>query len=142
MFSVFCSQVQAEVLLGPANIEALVNEVSGVAIAYRCSCGDWGVWRPGTGARFAGGRPLAVGARSESAVRPAVGEAKSEHHACAGRTSPASGRRRRTLPGYGLSHHCGEVELLVALQQRNVMLPRQHRTSSGRPRNVTTPLTM
>ena len=84
MFSVFCSQVQAEVLLGPASIEALVNEVGGVAIAYRCSCGERGVWRPGTGARSAGDRPLAAGARLESAVRPAVAEAKPERHARAG----------------------------------------------------------
>ena len=41
-------------------VEALVSE-GGVAIAYRRSCGERGVWRPGTGVRSAGGRPLAVG---------------------------------------------------------------------------------
>ena len=54
MFSAYCSQLQADVLLGPADIEALVSEAGGVAIAYRCPCGARGVWRRGAGAHSGG----------------------------------------------------------------------------------------
>jgi hypothetical protein len=47
MFSVFCTVVAAEVLLGPSNIEALLSSGGELAMQYRCSCGERGVWKAG-----------------------------------------------------------------------------------------------
>ena len=49
MFTVFCSVVAGEVLLGPSNIEALLSSGGELAVQYRCSCGERGVWRAGRG---------------------------------------------------------------------------------------------
>ncbi len=47
MFSVFCTVVAAEVLLGPSNIEGLLSSGGELAMEYRCSCGERGVWKAG-----------------------------------------------------------------------------------------------
>lgn len=49
MFTVFCSVVAAEVLLSPANIEGLLSSGGELAMEYRCSCGERGLWRAGRG---------------------------------------------------------------------------------------------
>lgn len=49
MFSVFCTVVAAEVLLGPSNIEGVLSSAGELAMEYRCSCGERGVWRAGRG---------------------------------------------------------------------------------------------
>jgi hypothetical protein len=49
MFSVFCTVVAAEVLLGPSNIEGLLSSGGELAMEYRCACGERGVWRAGRG---------------------------------------------------------------------------------------------
>ena len=50
MFTVFCSVVAAEVLLGPANIDGVLSSGGELAMEYRCSCGaERGVWRAGRG---------------------------------------------------------------------------------------------
>lgn len=50
MFSVYCASVAAEVLLGPGNIEAVLSSGGELAMEYRCSCGERGIWRQGKGA--------------------------------------------------------------------------------------------
>ena len=52
MFTVYCSQAKAEVLLGLGSIEALLGGAGRVEIAYRCSCGERGVWRGGVGCPY------------------------------------------------------------------------------------------
>ena len=47
MFSVFCTFVAAEVLLGPSNIQAVSSSGGELAVEYQCSCGEKGTWRPG-----------------------------------------------------------------------------------------------
>jgi len=47
MFSVFCTAVAAEVLLGPTNIEGVLSSGGELAMAYRCSCGERGLWKRG-----------------------------------------------------------------------------------------------
>ena len=49
MFSVFCSVVAAEVLLDPSHIEALLSSGGEVAMEYRCTCGERGIWQGGRG---------------------------------------------------------------------------------------------
>ena len=49
MFSVFCTAVAAEVLLGPSHIEAVLSSGGELAMEYRCSCGERGLWRRGKG---------------------------------------------------------------------------------------------
>jgi hypothetical protein len=49
MFSVYCTAVAAEVLLGPANVETLLSVGGELAMEYRCSCGERGVWKAGRG---------------------------------------------------------------------------------------------
>ena len=49
MFSVFCSVVAAEVLLDPSHIEGLLSSAGEIAMEYRCSCGERGVWKGGRG---------------------------------------------------------------------------------------------
>ena len=49
MFSVFCTVVAAEVLLGPSNIQAILSSGGELAMEYQCSCGERGVWRAGRG---------------------------------------------------------------------------------------------
>ena len=50
MFTVYCTTVAAEVLLGPTNIESLLSAGAGeLAMEYRCSCGERGLWRRGKG---------------------------------------------------------------------------------------------
>lgn len=44
MFTVYCTVVAAEVLLGPANIDALLSVGGELAMDYRCSCGEKGRW--------------------------------------------------------------------------------------------------
>jgi hypothetical protein len=54
MFSVYCTAVRAEVLLDSSSIVELVNGGSGsLAIEYRCSCGERGLWQNGRGAPYA-----------------------------------------------------------------------------------------
>lgn len=49
MFTVYCTVVAAEVLLGPANIESVLGLGGELAMEYRCSCGERGLWRRGKG---------------------------------------------------------------------------------------------
>ena len=49
MFQVSCTTVAAEVLLGPASIESLLSVGGELAMEYRCSCGERGLWRRGKG---------------------------------------------------------------------------------------------
>ena len=49
MFSVYCTAVAAEVLLGPTSIEAVLSSGGELAMEYRCSCGERGVWQRGRG---------------------------------------------------------------------------------------------
>ena len=48
MFSVYCTAVAAEVLLGPTSIEAVLSSGGELAMEYRCSCGERGFWKRGT----------------------------------------------------------------------------------------------
>lgn len=49
MFSVYCATVASEVLLGPTNIEAVLSSGGELAMEYRCSCGERGIWKRGRG---------------------------------------------------------------------------------------------
>jgi hypothetical protein len=49
MFTVYCTAVAAEVLLGPASIESLLSVGGEMTMDYRCSCGERGRWRRGKG---------------------------------------------------------------------------------------------
>lgn len=49
MFSVYCTVVAAEVLLGPANVDTLLSVGGELAMEYRCSCGERGLWKDGRG---------------------------------------------------------------------------------------------
>ena len=49
MFTVYCTAVAAEVLLGPTNVETLLSVGGERAMEYRCSGGERGLWRRGTG---------------------------------------------------------------------------------------------
>jgi hypothetical protein len=42
MFSVHCSQHGAEVLLGPGNIERVINGAGRIEVRWRCHCGHRG----------------------------------------------------------------------------------------------------
>ncbi len=46
MFSVYCANEGVRVLLGPESIEALVSTPDGIAVHWRCTCGETGVWFP------------------------------------------------------------------------------------------------
>ena len=49
MFTAYCTVVAAEVLLGPTNIESLLSVGGDLAMEYRCSCGERGLWRRNKG---------------------------------------------------------------------------------------------
>ncbi|MGH9278839.1 MAG: hypothetical protein ACRD12_12145 [Acidimicrobiales bacterium] len=51
MFSVFCTAVNAEVLLDSGSIEALFSRGGAMVIAYRCTCGERGEWTGPTNGR-------------------------------------------------------------------------------------------
>ena len=51
MFSVDCPGHAARVLLGPEAIMALASGPDGMAVHWRCTCGQTGVWRTGAGAQ-------------------------------------------------------------------------------------------
>ncbi len=53
MFTVFCTAVAAEVLLDPSHIEGLLSSAGELAMEYRCSCGERGLWRSGRGEPYA-----------------------------------------------------------------------------------------
>ena len=57
MFSVFCTVVAAEVLLGPSNIHGLLSSGGELAMEYQCSCGERGCGGPGGGSRTPSGAP-------------------------------------------------------------------------------------
>jgi hypothetical protein len=42
MFAIYCPSHQAQVLLGPRAIEALVNTPDGIVLYWRCRCGTRG----------------------------------------------------------------------------------------------------
>ncbi|MDP9071446.1 MAG: hypothetical protein M3N68_09225 [Actinomycetota bacterium] len=47
MFSVDCPRHGARVLLGPDAIVAVVAHPGGIAVRWRCTCGQTGVWTTG-----------------------------------------------------------------------------------------------
>lgn len=52
MFSVYCRSHGARVLLGPDDVVELLATPGGVAVRWRCTCGEVGLWSP---ARATGG---------------------------------------------------------------------------------------
>ncbi len=49
MFTAFCTAVGGEILLDAGAIESLFAVDGRLAMVYRCSCGERGLWRAGRG---------------------------------------------------------------------------------------------
>lgn len=47
MFDVFCSACARRRLVFPGQVLNLVNAPGGIAVQYRCWCGEIGVWSTG-----------------------------------------------------------------------------------------------
>lgn len=51
MFTVHCPRHDAQVLVFPSGVDAIVNEPTGPVVHYHCTCGHRGVWNPRGAAR-------------------------------------------------------------------------------------------
>lgn len=58
MFDVFCSACSSRRLVFPGQVLGLVNSPDGIAVQYRCWCGEIGVWT--TGRKSPAAVPLAA----------------------------------------------------------------------------------
>ncbi|HVM41335.1 MAG TPA: hypothetical protein VM618_11230 [Acidimicrobiia bacterium] len=54
MFDIECQRCGRRVLVTPRRIESIVNDEDGIAVHYRCPCGEAGVWRTGRARRTRG----------------------------------------------------------------------------------------
>lgn len=46
MFDVYCPKHGARVLIWPSGLDGIRNRPDGMEVAYHCTCGYRGVWRP------------------------------------------------------------------------------------------------